>query len=67
MLQQRLEQAEAEVELLRRSVASYRTYQQRELEEVRHQQCRLRAWPLLQRSSLRVSKLFTTGFVVRQS
>ena len=36
MLQQRLEQARAEVELLEQSVASYRTYQQHELDEVRH-------------------------------
>ena len=35
MLQQRLEQARAEVELLEQSVASYRTYQQHELDEVR--------------------------------
>ena len=35
MLKKRLEQAEAEVELLRRSVASYRTYQEHELDEVR--------------------------------
>ena len=34
MLKKRLEQAEAEVELLRRSVASYRTYQEHELDEV---------------------------------
>ena len=35
MLKKRLEQAEAEVELLKKSVASYRTYQEHELDEVR--------------------------------
>ena len=35
MLNKRLEQARAEVELLEQSVASYRTYQQHELKEVR--------------------------------
>jgi len=35
MLKKRLEQAEAEVVLLRRSVASYRTYQEHELDEAR--------------------------------
>ena len=35
MLNKRLEQARAEVELLEQSVASYRTYQRHELEEVR--------------------------------
>jgi len=35
MLQQRLEQTRAEVKLLEQSLASYRTYQQHELQEVR--------------------------------
>ena len=35
MLNKRLEEARAEVTLLERSVASYRTYQEHELDEVR--------------------------------